>query len=559
MNTFVSRMTALGLAGLMLAGCAADQAIISKVQADLSEAQMIADIKALSADEFGGRKPDQPGGPMTVDYLLRRVREIGLQPGNGDSYLQEVKLKHVWVSAESRILLTGGEESITWKPYEDFTGRGRQQVPEIAIQSDDLIIVGYGIADTVIGWDQFGDIDYTGKTVIIFRGEPGYFTGDSTILGGIPDRNPAFFSTKFANARAKGAAAAFVILDVNLSDSDFGWEQLVSAGGGQATVLDTNTEGEGPSFLTGYINPESAKKLFATRGLSYQELLGEASKQTFEPIEMGYSLDLLMKLESAPYVSPNVLAVIPGRTRPDEIVMYSAHWDHVGTDTTLEGDQIFNGAADNASGTASLLTLATAFANLEQAPERTVLFLWVTAEESGLLGSRYYAEHPVYPLGMTVAALNIDMLIPFGETRDVIIVGYGKSELDRYAERAAKKLGMYVQQDLWPEENFYFRSDHISFARKGVPALSMETGMDHLVDGQDSTLARFSRWQAERYHKVADVFDDTWEMAGIMNYLRISFDIGYTLSNQTRWPNWAKDDEFRPVRDASRQAAEMTN
>ncbi len=555
MQNIISRMSVLGLAGLMLASCAANQAIISKAQAELSEAQLIADIKALSADEFGGRKPGQPGGPMTVDYLLRRVKEIGLQPGNGDSYLQQVKLQQVWTSAESRIILTGGEKSITWKPFVDFAGRGPQPVPEITLQCDGVIIVGYGIADTAIGWDQFGDLDYTGKTVIIFRGDPIYFTKDSTIYGGTPGRPVAFFSTKFANARARGAVAAFIVLDANLSGSDFGWEQVAARGGGRRTVLDTEAEGEAPSLLTAYLSPESAAKLFATRGLSYQELLGEATKQTFEPIDLGYSLDLLMKMERDPFTSPNVLGLIRGRTRSDEIVMYTAHWDHVGTDTTLEGDQIFNGAADNASGTASLLTLATAFANLEEPPERSVLFLWVTAEESGLLGSRYYADHPVYPLAQTVAALNIDMLIPFGETRDVIVVGYGKSELDRYAERAAGKLGIYVQPDLWPEENFYFRSDHISFARKGVPALSMETGMDHVVDGQDSTLARFSRWQAERYHKVADVFDDTWEMAGIMNYLRISFDIGYTLSNQTRWPNWAKDDDFRAIRDASRQAA----
>ncbi len=280
-----------------------------------------------------------------------------------------------------------------------------------------------------------------------------------------------------------------------------------------------------------------------------------AAQPGFRPIPLGLHVSGYVRTTIRQFTSHNVMARLTGSERPDEWVLYTAHWDHEGLDTTLAGDQIYNGAADNATGTASILALAEVFAGLDRPPQRSILFMGFTAEESGLLGSRYYVNHPVYPLIKTATVINIDMLVPLGQTRDIIIIGHGKSELDKVVARAARRIGLVVQPDLWPEENYYLRSDHINFAREGVPALSMTPGMDHVVSGQDSTLARFDEFMRETYHHVSDEFDASWNLAGIRDYLRIAFDVGYTISNQARFPNWYRGDDFRPIRDAAMEAA----
>ncbi|MCH8327425.1 MAG: M28 family peptidase [Candidatus Marinimicrobia bacterium] len=550
------QMRLLLLAGgaALLATCAANQVALTEAQAGISLDYLMADIATLASDEFMGRRPGQPGGDLTVDFLVKRAREIGLEPGNGDSYLQDVPLINLKLADASQMTFTSGDGdsgAMTWKPYEDFTVQVRGRFDDIAFEFDDVVLAGYGVVDSALGWDQYGDLDVKGKVVIIFRADPSYLTGDSTVFNSSNPVRHNLFSTKFRAARAKGALAAFAVFDGEMSDSESGWEDV--SGGNRASVRLASTEaGEAPEFISGYMNPASVEKLLESRGLDYKEQLMAATEQSYQPVELGYSVKLALSQTADPFTSHNVLGILPGSVRPDELIIYTAHWDAYGIDTTAEDDQIFNGAVDNGTGSASLLTLAKMFTGLEQRPERSILFLWVTSEEVGLLGSRHYAEHPIYPLGKSVANINIDMLLPFGQTHDVIVFGYGKSQLDGYVKRATKKLGMVVTQDPWPEQRFYYRSDHINFARKGLPALSMNPGNDHVTLGVDSTMARMQQWMGSRYHRPSDELDDTWDMAGIIDYLKITFDIGYTLSNQTKWPNWYKNDEFRPIRDESR-------
>ena len=248
-----------------------------------------------------------------------------------------------------------------------------------------------------------------------------------------------------------------------------------------------------------------------------------------------------------------MLALIRGSERPEEVVIYTAHWDHLGMLEGAEGDSIFNGAVDNGTGTASILSLARAFKVQPTPPERSILFMGYTAEEMGLLGSEYYADNPIFPLGKNVASINIDVLFFGGETNDLIMFGKGKSDLDEYAKRAAGKHGMYIQDDLWPEEGIYYRSDHISLAKKGLPSLFMSSGIDNKEYGKELGMEQVELFLSEKYHKVIDEYNEDLKLDGIMQYLQVVFDIGYTLSNSDKYPNWYEDDEFRAIRDATRQ------
>ncbi len=310
------------------------------------------------------------------------------------------------------------------------------------------------------------------------------------------------------------------------------------------------------SAMNGYLEVNAGRTLLAQAGYSYDSLLVAATKRGFKPFSLELNLSASLQKHIDPFTSYNVLGLLPGSRRPDELVIYNAHWDHIGRDTALTGDQIYNGAVDNASGTAALLTLAELFIGLEKRPERSILFIAVTAEESGLLGSRYYTEHPLYPLTKTAAVLNVDILLPFGKTRDVVVIGLGKSQLDDYIKAAARRLGLSVQADMWPKERFYYRSDHVHFARKGVPSSFIWNGMDNVANGEEWGLAQFDDYLKKIYHTPADEYDDSWDLAGAVDLLRVLFDVGYTIGNQRSFPNWYKKDEFRSVRDAAMKAAD---
>jgi Zn-dependent M28 family amino/carboxypeptidase len=375
------------------------------------------------------------------------------------------------------------------------------------------------------------------------------------MFNGSRNTNYGYFHIKYGTAQSRGASGAIVIIDSSLSNSSYTWVQRLNFAAAGQTSLASDEPDTSEQFLTAMINLEKGKELVALAGYNYDSLKVEAYSRDFNAFDLGLVISGDYSIDHSVFSSYNVLGLLPGSKNPDEVIIYTAHWDHMGIGDHLDGDQIFNGAADNATGTSAILNLARAFKALPEQPERSLLFMGFTAEEMGLLGSRYYSENPAIHLGKSVAAINIDMLLFTGETSNLVIFGLGKSELDDYARRAAKKLGMTIRGDLWPEENIYFRSDHINLASKGLPALFMDIGVDSRSHGEDWGMASFNAFLEEKYHQVTDEYSDTLDIGGILQYLQVTFDIGLTLANSKKFPNWSKDDDFHPIRDASREEA----
>jgi len=548
---FPGRFT-LAAAALLVSGCIAPRALRTG-QTALVQEQLARDIATLASDAFEGRLPGTPAGAMTVEYIEERFRQLGLEPGNDGSYRQETPLISVVPDTQSHLVVQGGGEPLRLRFGPDFVARSGGYEEDISFENTELVFVGYGAVAPEWDWNDYAGVDVEGNLVIILRGDPGFVRDDTLHFTGRKATSHALFGAKYRCAGERGAAGALVIVDPALSNSRATWLGFKRRATRPHTVLAPNGDATPRPGVDGYLHLSAGRQILALAGLDYDSLVVAAAKPGFKPFALHLRATGVVQSTIRRFSSPNVLACLPGAQRPDEFIIYTAHWDHLGKDTTLTGDQIFNGAADNATGTASILNLAEAFSRLDRRPDRSVMFMGFTAEESGLHGSRFYVENPAVPLTQTVAVINIDMLVSYGRSRDIIIIGNGRSELDEYVQRAAKRLDMTVSPDRQPEEGFYLRSDHINFARKGVPALSLDPGMDHVEHGPAWGLEQNRRFMRESYHQVSDEFDESWDLAGIMDYLRILFDIGYTLSNEEKFPNWHRDEEFRAIRDGMMQ------
>ena len=510
------------------------------------------DLSTLAADAFMGRKPGTEGGQMTIDYLVNAFEEIGLEPGNGDSYLQAVALKSGVLSVDGGLRVTSPAGEMTLAMWDNMVIRDAVLADQIDLAGKEVVFVGYGATAPEFDWDDYADIDVTGQVVLMLRGDPGFASGDSTIFAGSKRTVHGGRGTKFRNAFAHGALAVITIYDPELSTSTFTWDRIIQYFQSGHVELAGPAAIDTTASMSAYLELNAGYKLLEFAGLDYDSLKVAAYTKGFKSFALPVNVAGRITFKSTDLSTANVLGLLRGTERPDEVIIYTAHWDHVGMDSTLEGDQIYNGASDNATGTAAIINLARAFKAQATPPKRSVLFMCVTAEELGLLGSKFYANHPVYPLNKTVASINIDMLPSYGPTTDVIVFGLGKSDLDNYAKRAAHKLGKTIRGDLRPEENIYFRSDHICLARVGVPSLFAKTGVIHEQFGEEWGLQQVKKFEEHDYHQVTDEYSDTWDLAGIMDHLQLTFDIGYTLANSDKFPNWSKDDDFRVIRDASR-------
>ena len=545
------------LFSLSLSGCAYRQIMVPEVVDSEFAAAYRNDLKTLASDEFQGRKPGTPGGKMTQEYLINSFKSIGLEPGNNGSYLQEVKLILSKTTATGITLVSSDSESLNIELNTHILAGIKGVDTELSLLNKKLVFVGFGSESEEFGWHDYADIDVNGKIVVILRSHAGFASNDSSILNNPSSAKYGSFSTKFKEAKSHGALGAIVILDSTLSKSKFYWKRWARrAFKGRTSLYDAEKDSS-TLKLEAYFNLRKAKQLLALTGYDYDSLLVAAYTPGFKSFDLGISLSGEFKREESVYSSNNVLGLIRGSKRPDEVVIYTAHWDHLGMGEAVEGDSIYNGTADNGTGTASILSLARAFMAQPLPPKRSILFMGYTAEEMGLLGSKYYAHNPVFPLGKSVASINIDVLMFGGETNDLIMIGKGKSDLDEYAKRAASKHGMYIQDDLWPEEGFYYRSDHISLARKGLPSMFMTGGIDSKEYGKEWGLEQVGSYLSEKYHRVIDEYNEDLKLDGIMQYLQVVFDVGYTLANSSKFPNWKKDDEFRPIRDASRSKVRM--
>ena len=494
---------------------------------------------------------------MTIAYLADEFASYGVEPGNGDSYFQDVPLVDITVNPDRVPFVVAGEGGtnlMTFDYGEDVVTWTTRVVETSYVQDSDLVFVGYGIVAPEYGWNDYEGVDVTGRTVVILVNDPGYATQDPEVFNGNAMTYYGRWTYKFEEAARQGAAAALIVHQT--APASYGWETVRNSWTGPQFNLQPEDGNAGRVAIEGWMTEETSRTVFEQAGLDFDALHAEAETGNLRPVEMGLKLTTSVINQLRFSNSKNVVGVIPGSEAPDEYFVYVAHWDHFGTDQALVDageDGIYNGALDNASGTAALLELAEAYASLPEAPRRSVVFLAVTAEEQGLLGSRHYASDPVFPLSQTVAGLNMDGLSNFGPTRELVVQGYGMSELDMIADAAAAAQGRRIDPDPEPEKGFYFRSDHFELAKLGVPMIYPGNGIDHVERGPEYGLEMNARYTRERYHMVTDEFDETWDLTGAVDDVVLYYEIGAAVIQSDAWPTWNEGTEFRAIREESRR------
>lgn len=508
-------------------------------------------VETLSSDAFGGRAPGTTGEELTVAYLIDHFESIGLEPANDGIYTQDVPLVSVEVVNQPELVIAGPDGVTTLAYGPDQVIGTRRQVDQVSLEDSELVFVGYGISAPERGWDDYAGVDVTGKTVVILVNDPGYATQDPALFNGNAMTYYGRWTYKYDEAARQGAAGAIIIHDT--LPAAYGWPTVENSWTGPQFNMALEDQGARLSVLEGWIRKEQAQALMARAGLDLDALYEAAAKQGFQAVPLeGLSASASMEMEMQRIVSQNVAGVIRGSEAPEEVFIYMAHWDHLGTDESLEGDQIYNGALDNASGTAALMEIARAYKSLGQAPRRSVLFLALAAEEQGLLGSRFYASQPLFPLEQTAGGLNMDGMNTFGETRDLTVIGLGMSDLDDYLAAAAAEQERFLMADREAEKGYYFRSDHFELAKEGVPMLYPNHGYDHREKGVEYGMEKANEYTEDHYHRVSDEYDLSWEVSGALEDMETFFRTGLDVANSDAWPNWKEGTEFRGKRDEQR-------
>ena len=539
---------ALG-AALVLTACQQGPVVPGAALESITAEDLRQHVTALADDSLLGRPPSGPGAEATVRYLRNRFEALGLRPGNGESWVQEVPLVSITADTSTNLLFRGRSATMRLGFGDDFVAWTKRVTEQTALRNSELVFVGYGIEAPEYGWNDYEGLDVRGKTVIILVNDPGFATDDSTLFTGRAMTYYGRWTYKYEEAARQGAEGAIIVHET--APAAYGWNVVQNSWTGPQFDLEAPDANMSRVAVEGWITLDVARELFQNAGLDYDALRDRAATRNFDavPLEgMTASITITNTIERS--TSDNVVTLLPGTDRADEYVMYTAHWDHLGVDPNLQGDSIYNGARDNATGTATLLELAQAFRQSGVPPARSIMFLAVTAEEQGLLGSAYFARNPLVPLAQVAGVINMDAMNIFGPLTDVTVIGYGKSELDAYVERAAAAQGRTVLPDAEPEKGYYYRSDHFSFAKQGVPALYIDEGVTHVEHGRDWTMQRKDEYTAERYHGVEDEVTPEWDFRGLAEDARLLFRIGYALATAAEWPNWHEGTEFRAARDA---------
>ncbi len=543
------RLIAVG-GSLACIGCggAADDAGsgAAEIAAGIGADTLMAGIERLASDEFGGRAPGSDGEVLTVEYLTEQFAALGLEPGNPDgTWVQDVPLVGITPQPGDGLVVSGGGPARTLEPGADYVAATKHVVDVVSVSDAEFVFVGYGARAPEYDWDDYGDADLEGKILLSLVNDPPL----DDAFGGPAMTYYGRWTYKHEIAAELGAAGSFVIHETG--PAGYPWEVVGSAPWGESFDLIADDDNLSRATVEGWVQRATAEMLFERAGLDFEAAKQRAATREFEPIPLGVTGSLEIRNELRTIDSQNVVARIPGTEAPDEVVMYVAHWDHLGTDESLEGDQIYNGAADNATGTVGLVEIARAF-TLGAPPRRSVVFLAVTAEEQGLLGSRYYGEQPLYPTAQTVAAVNMDVLNQWGRTRDMTIVGMGQSELDDVAAEVAAELGRVLNPDPEPEKGFYYRSDHFSFARVGIPAFYGDPGIDYIDRPPGYGIEKRNEYNANDYHAVSDEIKPDWDLSGALEDLTFMYRMGARLAASDEWPAWSATSEFRAIREEQR-------
>lgn len=510
-------------------------------------------VKEISSDAYEGRAPGTAGEEKTLSYLVRRFEAIGLKPGNKGSWFQDVPLVEIAAKNVSPLRFIGGKGPVSADYGSQMViATYRTAAPHIEVKDSPVVFVGYGIKAPEKKWNDYAGVNVRGKTVIILVNDPDYQS--PSLSGPFNGRAMTYYGRwtyKFEEAARQGAAAAIIVHDT--MPAAYGWNVVQSSWTGAQHVADSADGNAKQSAAIGWMQKDKAAALMASAGLNLNRLSAAAKKRGFKAVPLkGIKANVSFDNAIRKHMSKNLVALLPGKTRPDEYVLYAAHWDHLGRcEAAPDGDDICNGAIDNATGTAALVALAEA--NVKAGPSaRSQVFLAVTAEESGLLGSAYYGNHPVFPLKQTVGGVNMDALSMAGLAKNVVVIGKGKSQLDAYLDRALAAQKRVASLEPTPEKGFYYRSDHFSFAKHGVPMLYFEGGQDLAKGGIEAGAAAAKDYEEHRYHSPKDEYDPKWDWSGVKADLKLYYEVGRALANTTEWPNWMAGDEFRAIRDKSR-------
>jgi Zn-dependent M28 family amino/carboxypeptidase len=517
--------------------------------AAIDTATIMQHIRVLSADSLMGRQPGTPGEDKAVAYIEGQFKAIGLAPGNTDgTYIQKVPLVGITVKNSPSMTFTKGGTSKTLKWRDDFVAWTKHVSPSASLDKSELVFVGYGVEAPEFKWDDFKGVDVTGKTIVVLVNDPPL--ADTSQFGGPRMTYYGRWTYKYEQGMKHKAAGVLIVHETDRAGYPFGVVQGKTA---EQFDLVTPDKNMGRSNVEGWITVDQARALFTMAGQNFDSLKASAATATFKPVPLGVTASVKIENALRTIDSRNVVAKVEGSDAAlkDEYVIYSAHWDHFGIGEKVNGDSIYNGAYDNASGVAGLLDLAKAFRSMKTPPKRSILFIALTAEEQGLLGSQFYATTPIYPLAKTLADINMDEIVQWGPTKDLTVIGLGASELDDYAKAAADEQGRVLRPDAEPEKGFYYRSDHFNFAKVGVPAFYPEGGIDFVGKPEGFGRKKRDEYTEHDYHKPQDEIKPDWDMSGAVKDLDLFLAMGYRIANAAKAPEWRAGNEFRAIREKS--------
>ncbi len=546
--------SALALVALPLAGMAQPappplpQAPGGLVQPDV--ALMREAVKTLSSDAFEGRAPASPAEPKVLDYIVAKFKVVGLKPGAGGGWLQDVPTVTIAGGQRSPLAITGKGQSLSFTYGSDFVAASYREVPHTQVANAPLVFVGFGVNAPELGWNDYAGVDMHGKIAVILINDPDYWM--TTEDGPFKGRRMTYYGRwtyKFEEAARQGAAGVLIVHET--FPAAYGWNVVQSSWSGPQRFVASDDHGMSQTQVNGWIQHAAADKIFAAAGQDLAALSEAARHKGFHAVPLGLSASLTFANTIARSLSHNVVGILPGTTHPDQVMLYSAHWDHLGHCTPdARGDGICNGAVDNATGVAALMALAEANVRAGPTPRSQVFIAW-TLEESGLLGSDYYAGHPLYPLAKTVGGVNMDALPAFGVAHDYAMTGGDKSDLTTLFRSALAQEGLRESPEDHVERGHYYRSDHFSLAKRGVPMFDLSRGHDLLIGGTAAGDAASEDYVTHRYHQPSDEYSESWDWSGIAEDVRLYYRLGRTLATTDTWPNWHPNDEFRATRDAS--------
>lgn len=513
-----------------------------QMRGEVSEDSLRQYTKIISSDEFLGRMPFTEGETITVNYLVAKMKAFGLEPGNKGSYIQKVPLVDINGKSDPSATVKAKGGSFQWLLGNDFIAFSEREMDEITLNNSEFIFCGYGIVAPEYNWNDYEGIDVEGKTVVVLVNDPGLYSGDSTFFKGEAMTYYGRWTYKYEEAARQGAAGILIVHDTEMAG--YPWTVVRNSWTGSQQGLQSENKGSDKCKVQGWITTEAAIQLFERADQNFDNLKAAAARPGFKAVPFDASWTITIRNTMIYNESQNVIALIPGKEGNKENIIFTAHWDHFGVASPVDGDSIYNGAIDNATGVAALMEIARMYESVGFTPERSVLFLFVTAEEQGLLGSEYYATHPIYPPASTIANLNMDALEVLGPMKDVTMVGYGHSTFDEILADEAARKDRYVVPDQEPEKGYFFRSDHFNFAKIGIPALYAKGSFENREKGHDFAKQKMDEYTNNHYHQPSDEYREDMDFRGIREDVQLYYDIGWRLAQGEVTPEWKATSEF---------------